>query len=100
MTEAGTGRWTAGAPPRLKTLEEIIKQKIVDNTTVNLDGLPRREKSEDLPILPPGVSRDKFKRAIEELSKLIGKENVQLNDQPLIDGWYLNQPKVFHLRCG
>jgi hypothetical protein len=94
MTEAGEGRWAPGAPPRLYNLEKIVKQKIEDNKTVDLDGLPRREAAEDLPVLPPGVSRGKFNAAIEELKKAIGAENVELNDKPLVDGWYLSQPKV------
>ena len=94
MAEAGEGRWAAGAPPRLKELEALMKKKIDENVTVNLDGLPRREAAEDLPVLPPGISRSKFNTAIEELKKAIGAENVELNDKPLIDGWYLNQPKV------
>jgi hypothetical protein len=94
MAEAGEGRWAPGAPPRLKELESLMKKKIDDNTTVKLDGNPRREASEDLPVLPPGTSRSKFNAAIEELKKAIGAENVELNDKPLIDGWYLSQPKV------
>jgi hypothetical protein len=94
MAESGAGRWDPGAPPRLKDLEQIIKKKIDDNVTVNLDGNPRREASHDLPVLPPGVSRSKFNSAIDELKKAIGAENVELNDQPLVDGWYLTQPKV------
>ena len=94
MTEAGEGRWAPGAPERLKAFEKIIKQKVIDNTTATLDGLPRRESSEDLPVLPPGVSRRKFNVAIEELKKAIGAGNIELNDKPLIDGWYLEQPKV------
>ena len=97
MADAGAGRWDAGAPPRLKTLEQIIKKKIDDNATVNLDGNPRREASHDLPVLPPGVSRSKFNSAIDELKKAIGAENVELNDKPLVDGWYLTQPKVLCL---
>src|SRR5271170_7272829 len=95
MSEEGQGRWAPGAPPRLYSLEKVIKQKIVDNSTVNLDGNPRREASEDLPVLPPGVSRGIFNAAIEELKKAVGAENVELNDKPLVDGWYLSQPKVF-----
>ena len=94
MSEEGQGRWAPGAPPRLYSLEKVIKQKIIDNSTVNLDGNPRREASEDLPVLPPGVSRGKFNAAIEELKKAIGAGNVELNDKPLVDGWYLSQPKV------
>jgi hypothetical protein len=94
MTEAGQGRWAPGAPERLRTLEQIVKKKIDDNITVNLDGNPRKETAEDLPVLPPGVSRAKFNAAIDELNEAIGAENVELNDQPLVDGWYLSQPKV------
>ena len=94
MTEVEQGRWAPGAPERLKSLEEIIKKKIEDNKTVNLDGNPRKEALQDLPVLPPGISREKFNTAIDELKKIIGAENVELNDQPLVDGWYLSQPKV------
>jgi hypothetical protein len=94
MSEAGQARWGPGAPERLKSLEEIIKKKIEDNVTVNLDGNPRKESAQDLPVLPPGVSRSKFNAAIDELKKSIGAENVELNDKPLVDGWYLSQPKV------
>jgi hypothetical protein len=97
MSEAGEGRWAPGAPPRLYELESIIKKKIEDNATVNLDGLPRKEASEDLPVLPPGVSRGKFNAAIDELKKSIGADNVELNDKPLVDGWYLSQPKALLL---
>lgn len=71
-----------------------MKKKIDDNITVNLDGNARREAAKDLPVLPPGVSRSKFNTAIDELKKSIGAENVEMNDQPLVDGWYLSQPKV------
>jgi hypothetical protein len=97
MTEAGDGRWAPGAPARLKEFEKIIKKKVEDNTTAKLDGLPRRELPDDLPVLPPGVSRGKFNAAIDELKKAIGPENVELNDEPLIDGWYLEQPKVLEI---
>jgi hypothetical protein len=30
-------------------------------------------------------------KAIDELSEQLGKENVELNDQPLKDGWYMER---------
>jgi hypothetical protein len=95
MAEQGDGRWAPGAPPRLYNLEAVMKRKIMHNTTVKLDGNPRKEWQGELPVLPPGVSRAKFNVAIEELKEIIGAENVELNDKPLVDGWYLDQPKVF-----
>lgn len=44
--------------------------------------------------LPPDYTLDKFDAAINALRKAIGAENVQIADQPLNDGWYLNHPKT------
>lgn len=61
--EAGEGRWTPGAPPRLYNLEQLVKKKTEDGTTVQLDELPRKEAAEDF---SPGVSRGEFNATIEE----------------------------------
>jgi hypothetical protein len=36
---------------------------------------------------PQGIETHVFDKAIDELGKEIGTENVVLNDQPLKDGW-------------
>jgi hypothetical protein len=45
--------------------------------------------------LPPGFSSDSFARAIDDLRRLIGSENVHLNDGPLNDGDYYT-PAISH----
>lgn len=45
-------------------------------------------RDEDVPVLPPGVSRDAFELAMGELRENTGDANVVLNDKPLDDGWY------------
>lgn len=40
-----------------------------------------------LPVLPQGVERDAFFRAIDELRQEIGGHNVELNDKPWEAGW-------------
>jgi len=50
--------------------------------------------------LPPDTTAETFATAIEDLQQLIGKDNVVINDQPLLDGWYLESPNThdaFHV---
>jgi len=68
-------------PPLSTISKKSLKQKIDDNATVKRDNVARKESAQDLPVLPPGVSRSKFNSAIEELKKAIGAENVELNDK-------------------
>lgn len=42
--------------------------------------------------MPPGVSKEAFEKAVAELRSTIGKDNVELNDKPLVDGWYMEHP--------
>lgn len=46
-------------------------------------------RGEDVPVLPPGISREAFGLAMGELKESIGDANVVLNDKPLDDGWYV-----------
>jgi hypothetical protein len=39
------------------------------------------------PAVPQGVEKATFLKALEELSQQLGKENVEIADQPLKDGW-------------
>ena len=45
-------------------------------------------------VLPPGTSQDTFDKAIAQLRTSLGQEHVELNDKPLVDGWYLEHPSV------
>lgn len=44
-----------------------------------------------LPVLPKGISEKKFHEALNELQSELGSEHVELNDKPLIDGWYVQR---------
>ena len=44
-----------------------------------------------LPVIPQGVEKDTFIRALEDLAEKLGKENVEVNDKPLVDGWYMER---------
>ncbi|EPQ50565.1 vanillyl-alcohol oxidase [Gloeophyllum trabeum ATCC 11539] len=54
----------------------------------------------ELPVLPPGIDRPTFNTAIAELKETLGEEHVELNDKPLVDGWYMEHPNThdtFHV---
>lgn len=50
-----------------------------------------------LPVVPPGVEEQTFFTALDELSKQLGAENVERNDKPLRDGWYMEHPNTHDL---
>jgi hypothetical protein len=39
--------------------------------------------------LPPDTSKDQFDIAIVALKKILGETGVEVNDKPLVDGWYM-----------
>jgi len=80
----------SGVPERLLPVAESVKEKIWQGKT--LDDSYIRTEGIELPILPPDITREKFNIAIRELTEQIGKENVILNDQALVDGWYMEHP--------
>lgn len=43
------------------------------------------------PALPQGVDEAKFRRALDELRQQLGSEHVEVNDKPLVDGWYMER---------
>lgn len=76
----------SGVPTRLE--DDAAERKthhLSLRTKTTLD--PRNE---DVPVLPPGMTREAFGLAMEELKKNIGDVNVVFNDKPLDDGWYGN----------
>ncbi|PLB48309.1 glycolate oxidase [Aspergillus steynii IBT 23096] len=86
----------SGIPIRLASAAENAKSHYKSNSTVS--GITPRD--EDLPTLPPGIERAQFNVAITDLESLVGSENVELNTQPLNDGWYMEHPNThdaFHL---
>jgi len=80
MSDVGQGRYDQGAPPRLSDYAKEAKAKIDANFTKNFDRQPRRE---EVPVLPPSISRSQFNAAIAELKDKIGAEHVEVNDKVL-----------------
>jgi len=77
----------SGVPDRLTQEAVDARQRLTSQKT-----LPRSiARRKDVP-LPPDVSKEAFYTAIKELRGVIGDDNVVLNDQPLVDGWYMEHP--------
>jgi hypothetical protein len=83
-------QYAPGIPGKVTEYADSVKQKFIDNATKS-PVRPRTEPPTDLPVLPPGVSRNDFLAAMEELRTIVDGE-VQLFDGPLDDGWYLHRP--------
>jgi hypothetical protein len=47
---------------------------------------PQNERQR-LPVVPQGIERDDFVKALGELKDQLGAEHVEVNDKPLRDGW-------------
>lgn len=47
-----------------------------------------------LPVVPQGIERDDFLKALAELKELLGAEHVEINDKPLKDGWYMEREDI------
>lgn len=70
-----------GIPARLFDKAQKTKARILDIATKTQD-TRRRE-----PAIPQGIEKGKFLEALEDLSRQLGKENVEIVDKPLRDGW-------------
>lgn len=78
----------SGIPDRLSKEADEAKEKLYGNKT-----LPNSvERKQDSPRFPPNVSREQFDSAIKELEIALGDPNVEVNNKPLIDGWYMEHP--------
>jgi hypothetical protein len=42
-------------------------------------------------VIPQGIEKTRFLAALDELGGLLGQENVEVNDKPLVDGWYMER---------
>lgn len=80
----------SGTPSRLINEAKRAKALLYSNRTSTQ---PKKRELET-PRLPPDVSRETFNQAIDELKASLGAQNVELNDKPLVDGWYLEHPSV------
>lgn len=84
-----------GVPTRLTKEAAAARQRLYGNRT-----LPASKARLRPARLPPDISEQGFATAVKELQQSIGAENVVVNDQPLIDGWYLEHPNThdaFHV---
>ncbi|KAF2122678.1 glycolate oxidase [Lophiotrema nucula] len=84
-----------GYPKRLAEEAKYSKDRLLSHKTLP-DSVPRQRGVR----LPPDTSRETFDEAIAALQQELGKDNVVVNDKPLIDGWYLEHPNThdaFHL---
>ncbi|EPS43627.1 hypothetical protein H072_2365 [Dactylellina haptotyla CBS 200.50] len=86
----------SGTPARLLDEAKVLKERLYSNKTLP----PSQPRRQETPVLPPDVDRATFNKAWSDLKRLLGDENVDLNDKPLIDGWYMEHPNThdaFHI---
>ncbi|KAK0730160.1 glycolate oxidase [Lasiosphaeris hirsuta] len=86
----------SGIPDRLAAIGVESKNRLLSKSTLP-ESAPRHH---DVPRLPPDTTRAEFNQAIGELKQILGDQNVELNDRPLVDGWYLEHPNThdaFHI---
>ncbi len=77
----------SGIPARLKNEADAAKERLYSLKTLP-DSVPRKSNVR----LPPNTSKESFETAIAALTKLLGSDGVELNDRPLVDGWYMEHP--------
>jgi hypothetical protein len=75
----------SGIPQNL--LEKAQKAKTLIYETRTKDTSTRQRLS----VIPQGVGKETFVRALDELAQQLGSENVEVNDKPLVDGWYMER---------
>jgi hypothetical protein len=74
----------SGIPDRLYNEAVTAKEK-----THSLKTLPH-SKPRSSPIrFPPDTNQEQFDVAIAALRKILGEAGVEINDKPLVDGWYM-----------
>ena len=76
-----------GVPTRLVKEADAAKERLYSLRTLPTS-IPRQSSLR----LPPNISRDQFHAAIKALTKSLGTKAVELNDKPLVDGWYMEHP--------
>ena len=78
----------SGVPERLKQEAVAAKERLFSQKTS--EGINSRARTRT--ALPPGVDQTAFDKAISQLRHELGSDNVELNDKPLVDGWYMEHP--------
>ena len=71
----------SGIPPYLLDKAREAKEGIFAGRT------KAQHERQRLPVVPQGIERDGFMKALDELSEQLGPEHVEVNDKPLKDGW-------------
>ncbi|KAJ4537463.1 hypothetical protein HRR83_002688 [Exophiala dermatitidis] len=82
--------YAPGIPSRITEYADSVKRRFEQNATKS-SRRGRGVEPQDLPVLPPGVTREKFNAAIAELRNIVD-DDVTLVDGDLDDGWYLHRP--------
>ncbi|KAF3387326.1 Vanillyl-alcohol oxidase [Penicillium rolfsii] len=77
-----------GVPERL--LHKAHRAKALIQGIATKPVRPRQR----LPVVPQGIERQQFFLALDELSTELGNENIEINDKPLDDGWYMEPPNT------
>ncbi|KAK3361274.1 hypothetical protein B0T24DRAFT_692222 [Lasiosphaeria ovina] len=78
----------SGIPTFLLEKAQKAKEGIFETRTK-----PASERQR-LPVVPQGIERDEFTKALAELQGQLGAEHVEINDKPLKDGWYMEHPNT------
>ncbi len=71
----------SGIPKYLLSKAQEAKKGIFEGRTK-----PKNERQR-LPVVPQGIDRDDFLKALAELGAQLGSKHVEINDKPLRDGW-------------
>lgn len=82
----------SGIPDRLLPKAQYAKELIYALRTE-----PEQQSSNQiqLPVIPQGVTRSAFDKAIAELGNLLGSNNVEINDKPPREAdWYMEHPNT------
>jgi len=75
----------SGIPANLLAKAQKAKKLIYETRTNSTN---TRQRSV---VIPQGIEKTQFFQAIDELSEQLGRENVEINDKPLVDGWYMER---------
>jgi hypothetical protein len=75
----------SGIPQNLLGKAQKAKSLIYETRT------KEKNTRQRLPVIPQGIEKEAFIQALDELGEQLGKENVEVNDKPLVDGWYMER---------
>lgn len=81
----------SGIPSRLYQKAQKAKSLILDIATSKAQWDRKRGVA-----IPQGIERSTFMRALDDLSRQLGKSYVELVDQPLKDGWYVHYMLIYY----